>query len=254
MKIIYEPKGKALEYAPLAANIYKGCSHGCTYCYAPNVLYCHRATFHEDVTVREGAIEQLKKDVAKLKGDNRRVLMSFTTDPYQHADVDLGITREAIQIIKDGGLNVEILTKGGLRAVRDLDLLSEGDCLAVTLTLLNYVDLTVWEPASAPAWERIESLKIAKEKFGITTWASMEPVIFPEQTLELIKMSAPFVDLFKVGKLNYHPRAKEIDWYKFGHDAVDLLDKLGKEYYLKMDLRGCMEIEKGKQDDKRTAD
>jgi len=42
MAVIYEPKGMALEYAPLACNLYRGCQHGCRYCYAPNCLFMSR--------------------------------------------------------------------------------------------------------------------------------------------------------------------------------------------------------------------
>ena len=37
MSVIYEPKGKAREYSPLALNLYLDCSHGCKYCYAPAI-------------------------------------------------------------------------------------------------------------------------------------------------------------------------------------------------------------------------
>lgn len=39
MRIIYEPKGRAREYANLAANLYSGCIHGCVYCYVPQFLH-----------------------------------------------------------------------------------------------------------------------------------------------------------------------------------------------------------------------
>jgi len=45
---VYRPKGKAGEYGETALNIYKGCSHGCQYCYVPAVLYQTPAEFHTD--------------------------------------------------------------------------------------------------------------------------------------------------------------------------------------------------------------
>jgi hypothetical protein len=44
------------------------------------------------------------------------------------------------------------------------------------------------------------------------------------------------VDKYKVGKLNYHKREKEIDWSMFAKEAVALLNKYNKDYYIKKDL------------------
>jgi DNA repair photolyase len=92
-----------------------------------------------------------------------------------------------------------------------------------------------WEPNAALPSDRIYALHAFHER-GIQTWVSIEPVLDPAIALEIIRLSAPFVDKFKVGVLNYHPRAKEIDWRKFAQDAKALLESLGKHYLLKQDL------------------
>lgn len=95
------------------------------------------------------------------------------------------------------------------------------------------------EPGAAPTLERIESLRRA-HSLGISTFVSMEPVWDPAQALELIEQTVDFVDFYKVGKLNYSAVAKTVDWHKFGHDAVELLEKHNKEYYIKKDLVALM--------------
>jgi DNA repair photolyase len=241
MPVIYEPSGRAREYAGLAANLYSGCSHGCKYCYAPPATRRDREEFHANPQPRKNVLEQLKKDCKKLDSTCPAVLFSFTTDPYQQIDDTYRLTRQGIEILHEKGISVEILTKGGTRAVKDFDLLNEKDAFATTLTFLNNRDSEEWEPNAAPPADRIRTMKKAFDR-GIKVWASLEPVIDPEQSLEIIRQTYGFVELFKVGKLNHHPIANAIDWYKFGWESKKLLESLGCRYYLKHDLRSKMKL------------
>lgn len=239
MTIIYEPKGRAAEYSPLAANLYSGCDHGCKYCYAPSALRMNRETFLNSAVRKINVLHELEKDAKKLKGDKRYILLCFSCDPYQHIDEEYRYTRRAIEILHKYGLTVQILTKGGKRSERDFDLLSQRPDLsyyAATLSFMKEGERKHYEPYAAPTQERIKSLKIA-HSLGIHTWVSLEPVFHPEDALNIIRETHEFVDFFKVGKLNYLPEAKNIDWYTFYVDVTTLLESLNKQYYIKKDLQ-----------------
>jgi DNA repair photolyase len=234
-RLIYEPRGRAREYAALALNLYSGCSHGCTYCFAPSATFKQREAFSH-TTLRAGNIlAKLEREAASMPPSDP-ILMSFTTDPYQPLDETEQLTRKAIQIFHKHGHHVHILTKGGSRALRDLDLMTPQDVFGSTLTCLDESASALWEPGAASPENRIETL----QKFhaaGVPCWASLEPVIDPNVTLEIIKRTHEFVNLFKVGKLNYNSHAKSIDWSKFAHDAVELFASFGAKYLIKNDLK-----------------
>lgn len=235
MAIIYEPKGKAKEYSDLAANLYKGCDHGCLYCYAPGIppaKFRPREEFFE-VKNRNEVVKQIRKEAPAYR--DKEILLCFTCDPYSHFAADAGITRQAIEALHDGGATVNILTKGGNRSTADFDLLTAADKYGTTLTFLNDEDSLKWEPRAALPGERIAALKTAKAA-GISTWASFEPVIDPEQTLELIELTHGITDFYKVGKWNHDVRADEIDWHSFAKRAKALLENLGVAYMIKKDL------------------
>lgn len=232
--VVYEPKGAAREYAALACNVYKGCEHRCAYCYVPEATHKTRDEFVTPAERKE-FLARLEADAAKVE-PGQPVLLSFTTDVYQPFDVEHGITREAIEILHRHGHRVSVLTKGGSRALRDLDLFGEGDSFGTTLTFDNDEDSRHWEPGAALPGDRIETLRRFHEA-GIKTWVSFEPVIDPRQTLDLIRHAAPFVDEFKVGRWNHDSRADEIDWYQFATDVIELLESLGKPYLIKDALR-----------------
>jgi DNA repair photolyase len=249
-QVIYRPRESAREYAPLACNVYNGCSHRCVYCLGPSVLHKTAEQFFQPST-RENFLLRLVRDCARLQraGVHGRVLLSFTSDPYQPLDVKEKVTRSAISLLKGHGLAVQALTKGGTRALRDIGLFDRRDAFATTLTFLDDGDSRKWEPNAALPGDRIEAIKAFHER-GIPTWVSLEPVIDPAQSLEIIGQTHPSVDLFQVGKLNYHPLAQEINWELFATYAVMLLKELGyrrigadgallpgdRGFYIKQDL------------------
>jgi len=240
--LIYEPRGKAREYAALACNVYRGCDHGCLYCYAPAATRRDRESFHRVTTRGPAFLKKLEREAAIVAavGTAERVLLCFTCDPYCRRDATEKVTREAIKILHAAGLSVQVLTKGGRRALRDLDLFGPGDAFATTLTWLNDGDSAMWEPGAELPQERIETI----EQFhaaGIPTWVSLEPVLDPAIALLIIEETAKCVDLFKIGRWNYDARANAIDWGQFGRDAVNLCESLGNAYYIKNDLRVEME-------------
>ncbi|MCL5236334.1 MAG: radical SAM protein [Nitrospirae bacterium] len=233
MKVIYETKGRAQEYCPLAASIYFGCEHGCSYCFAPKVLKKTRNDFLQP-RYRAGALDVLMREAPQYAG--KEVLMSFTTDPYQSIDKALLFTRGALGIFAQYGIRPVILTKGGLRSMRDFDILEScGGKYGATLTFLDPTLSQLEEPGAASPQDRIEALYQAKKK-GIETWVSLEPVIDPQEALEIIYLTHHFVDEYKVGRLNYDPRAKSVDWQKFGGNVIETLEHFGKRYYIKRDL------------------
>lgn len=237
---IYEPRTRAREYCDLAINIFNGCNHGCSYCYAKKMhdRYKPNEDF-ADIKVREGIVEATKQQLASGKYKGKKIMLCFMCDPYP-ADIDTTATREIIMAIKEAGANFTVLTKGGMRAIRDFDLYKPGDSFGSTLTMMPFTRYTeYWEPHAAEPMDRFQAIQIAHGK-GIKTWLSLEPVIYPEDTLEIIKWTHGFVDLYKVGTINYDSRKKEIDWKDFGHKAIELLEHYGKEYYIKEDLKAYL--------------
>jgi len=233
MQAIYEPRGKAREYAGLAVNLFDGCAHGCTYCYVPGIRRIPRDD-HLKVSARVGILDAIEKDARKMQGDPRHVLLCFMCDPYPPYDQGQdSYTREAIKILKRYKMRVAVLTKGGLFATRDFDLLTPQDKFGCTLTFVLKEDSLKWEPHAALPLERFEALKIAHAK-GIPTWASLEPVIDTIQTLSTIYETHEFVDEYKVGKLNY--LHSDIDWRVFCVNLAHQFNNFGCAYYIKEDL------------------
>jgi len=231
MSIIYRPDGRALEYAFLAANHYVGCGHGCYYCYVPAAT--RNTTFHTKQSVRPGVLGMLRKEASKYRDTDCRVLLCFSCDPYQPLDVHSKTTRDVIKILQAHNIPIQILTKGGARAQRDFDLYRSCDIFGTTLTTLTPSESHRTEPQAALPADRIETIKEAKNK-GIETWVSLEPVLDAKQSLQIIRETHSFVDLFRIGKLNH--RASNINWRAFGKQAINLCRDFGTDYYIKADL------------------
>jgi DNA repair photolyase len=237
VSLIYEPKGKAREYSPLAINLYTGCGHKCSYCYVPKVLRIDKSDFDNNVNSRKDVINKLKKELPKHKNSDLQVFMSFTTDPYNPIDAELKLTREALKLFLEYQIPVSILTKSGLKALRDLDIIQKFGShikIGASLTYDNDIDSSRVENGAALPQERLEMLKVFHES-GVRTWTSFEPIISPTQTLNMINRAIEFTDEFQLGKLADDKRV--IDWERFLEDAVNILRTNKKEFYIKETLR-----------------
>lgn len=234
MQVIYEPRGPALEYAPLAVNLYTGCKFGCIYCYAPVIA---RKGLHEwvkNAAPKKNVLKRLEADCVKLAGDNRTVLLCFTCDPYQSIEA-AALTREALLILEQYDMTATVLTKAGMNAERDFDILKQnGWEFGTTVHMFDNDSGRAWEPHAASNRSRLMAIRNA-HRMGIKTWVSMEPVINTDQALKLIEEMHPYVDFWKVGKMNH--RDLDIDWQKFHGAVTRMLDKVGAKYYIKKELR-----------------
>lgn len=235
--MIYAPAGRAGEYAALATNPYRGCGHKCAYCYVPNVLRMPRQEFNKGAYPRPNFIAGLKKDALKYKqaGITEQVLLSFTTDPYHPGDNSL--TRETLEVLALNGLSFCTLTKGGTRSLRDIDLFRPGkDAFASTLTSLDDSFSLKWEPGAALPDDRLDAIKKFHEA-GIFTWVSLEPTIDAETSLKIVEETYRYVNFYKIGKANYIPESRLIDWNDYTNKMINLCQKLGVAHYIKKDLQ-----------------
>jgi DNA repair photolyase len=240
MSKIYEPTGRAREYSPLALNYFKGCDHGCKYCYVPPMMKRFNGSYDHSQVSCDLNLNELEKSILKLSKEDRQkqVLLSFTGDPY--CNFESGQTRQVLEVLLKHQIRVAILTKNPEKAKKDIDIFKKFEHFKIgtTLTFSNIILSKEWEPGAIDSSNRLDALRYFREN-GITTWASFEPVIIPEQSLTLLTwgLNHNAFDHVKIGKLNnYKGLDKEINWSKFLYDAVYLLRQSSAKFYIKKDL------------------
>jgi DNA repair photolyase len=257
MRAIYQTSGRAREYSFLAANLYKGCPHGCGYCYVPDILHVEKEDFRSDAwnRPRDGILEQLEKDAKVHAGTNIRILLCFACDPYP-ADRDAFTTRKAIEIFNQYDIPFTILTKGGLVAARDFDLYKFSDAFSVTLTTTDEDERKIIEPGASAVADRIETLKEAHGR-EIFTWVSIEPAFDADRAVRIIEKTHKFTDHYKIGWLN-HCKAKDIgiktekiSYYEMGNRIIDALERHGKTFWIKREFAQMISSRAWKQTDTR---
>jgi DNA repair photolyase len=153
------------------ANLYKGCTHGCVYCYAPSLTHDERR-WGSYVDVKVNAPQVLEKELRGLRKDE--VFLSSASDPYQPVEARYGVTRRCLEVLRRHGYPVSILTRSPL-VLRDLDLLKRFEWVRVGMSITS-VPVRRYEPGVPPLQRRIDTLR-RLSKAGISTWISLAPVI-----------------------------------------------------------------------------
>ncbi|MBV9967836.1 MAG: PA0069 family radical SAM protein [Alphaproteobacteria bacterium] len=165
-------------------NPYRGCEHGCIYCYArPSHAYLGLSPgldFETRIFYKPNAAALLRDELRKKNYVCRPMALGSNTDPYQPAERKLGITRAILDVLREFHHPVTIVTKGAL-VQRDIDILSDmaRENLAVVTVSVTTLDrdlARVMEPRAATPERRIETIA-ALASAGIPAGVLSAPMI-----------------------------------------------------------------------------
>ncbi len=190
-------------------NPYKGCEHGCVYCYArPTHEYLELSAgldFETKIFYKPQAASLLRQTFDRPGYKCSPIMLGANTDPYQPAEKKLQITRQILEVCLEYQHPVSIITKGSL-LIRDLDLLCELakanlSKVVVSLTTLSNDIKTKLEPRTASPSARLRVIREASEA-GVPVsvmLAPMIPFINDHELEELVSRCAEY----SISSINY---------------------------------------------------
>jgi DNA repair photolyase len=165
-------------------NPYRGCEHGCIYCYArPTHEYLGLSAgldFESKIMVKANAPELLSKELSSSKWQPQVIFMSGVTDCYQPVERKLELTRRCLEVLAEFRNPVLIVTKNGL-VTRDIDFLTElakyqAVSVWLSITTLDPELRKIMEPRTSPPATRLAALgKLARA--GIPVGVNVAPII-----------------------------------------------------------------------------
>jgi len=165
-------------------NPYRGCEHGCIYCYArpfhEYLGFSSGLDFETRIMVKMHAPQLLREELSSPKWQPQCIAMSGVTDCYQPVERRLKLTRGCLEVLAEFRNPVGIVTKNAL-VTRDLDLLDE---LARHNAVVVYISVTtldtelrkVMEPRTSPPAARLATIRKLKEA-GVPVGVMVAPVI-----------------------------------------------------------------------------
>jgi len=165
-------------------NPYRGCEHGCVYCYArPTHEYLGFSSgldFESRILVKEEAPNLLREELADPSWEPRTLALSGVTDPYQPVERRLGVTRACLEVLAEARNPVAVVTKSRL-VLRDRDLLGRladhgAARVSVSVTTLDEELRRVMEPRAPTARRRLQAVEALAEA-GVPVGVMIAPVI-----------------------------------------------------------------------------
>ncbi len=173
-------------------NAYRGCEHGCAYCYArPSHNYLGHSAgleFERDIYVKVNAVELLRRELADKRYRPKPIAMGTNTDPYQPAERKHRLTRSILELLLETRHPVTITTKSAL-VVRDLDILKPLAELnlvrvALSITSMDHILSRKLEPRASTPEKRLEAVRLLSEA-GIPVIVMAAPMIPAINDMEL---------------------------------------------------------------------
>jgi DNA repair photolyase len=167
-----------------SVNPYRGCAHGCSYCFArPSHEYLGLSAgvdFETKILVKRRAPELLREFLAQPKWAAETIVFSGVTDCYQPVERELRLTRACLEVAAECGQPVGIITKNAL-VTRDLDVLRRlaevrAVRVAISLTTLDQALARVMEPRTSSPAARLRAIAELSAA-GIPTDVMTAPII-----------------------------------------------------------------------------
>ena len=167
-----------------SVNPYRGCEHGCAYCFArPTHEYLGFSAgldFESKIMVKENAPELLEAELSSPKWKPQIVVMSGVTDPYQPVERKLKITRRCLEVLAKFRNPIGMITKNRL-VTRDIDVLSElaahnAVAINVSITSLDPKLQRILEPRTSPPQARLDAVAQLRAA-GIPVGVMVAPII-----------------------------------------------------------------------------
>jgi DNA repair photolyase len=171
-------------YFDRSINPYRGCEHGCIYCYArPTHSYLNLSPgldFETKIIAKRNAAELLRKEMARKGYEPRFIAIGTATDCYQPVERDLRLTRSLIEVMRETNHPFALVTKSS-GVERDLDLIApmaaQGlAAVYVTITTLDAELARKLEPRAAAPHRRLRTLRTLAEH-GVPCGVSLAPQI-----------------------------------------------------------------------------
>lgn len=168
----------------VSLNPYRGCEHGCIYCFArPTHSYLGLSPgldFESKIFAKVNAPELLRHELAKASYVPEPIALGVNTDAYQPCERGLRLTRRVLEVLHECEHPAVLITKSSL-IERDIDLLAEmaarrQAAVAVTLTTLDHAVARTLEPRAAAPARRLRTIRTLTDA-GIPVGVSIAPVI-----------------------------------------------------------------------------
>jgi len=176
-------------------NPYRGCEHGCIYCFArPSHSYLGFSSgldFETQILYKPDAPEVLRRELAARNYEVKTITLGSNTDCYQPSERQLKLTRRIIEALHECNHPLAIITKSAL-VTRDIDLLAPMATknlahVSISLTTLDPELARVMEPRAAAPWKRLATMRALSEA-GIPVTVMTAPLIPGLTDMEMEKL------------------------------------------------------------------
>lgn len=207
-----------------SVNPYRGCEHGCIYCYArPTHSYLNFSPgldFETQIVAKHNVAQVLRQELAQPRYVPRLINIGSATDCYQPVECDLRLTRGVIEVMREARHPFSLITKSS-GVERDLDLLSPlaAQRLAavyVTITTLDAELARRMEPRAAAPYRRLRTIRALADA-GVPVGVSVAPQIpfvteDMEQVLEAAREAGARTAFYTVLRLPWELNALFQEW------------------------------------------